>query len=44
MWTDVVGEDPYVVVAQGRSPLRADDLSRLVELLRRLGEGVGDDV
>lgn len=43
-WTDVVGADPYVVVAQGRSPLRADDLSRLVELLRRLGERAGSGV
>lgn len=42
-WTNVVGEDPFVAVSGGRSPLRADDLVRLVELVRRLGPEVGGD-
>jgi hypothetical protein len=37
-WTDVVGEDPFVAVAAGRSPLRVEDLLRLAELVARLGE------
>ena len=35
-WTDVVGVDPFVTVAAGRSPLRLEDLLRLVDLLDRL--------
>ena len=35
-WTDVGGEDPFVVVAAGRSPLRLEDLLQLVDLLDRL--------
>jgi hypothetical protein len=35
-WTDVVGEDPFVAVAAGRSPLRLEDLLQLVDLLDRL--------
>ncbi len=35
-WTDVVGEDPFVTVAAGRSPLRLEDLLQLVDLLDRL--------
>jgi hypothetical protein len=35
-WTDVIGEDPFVTVAAGRSPLRLEDLLRLVDLLERL--------
>jgi hypothetical protein len=35
-WTDVAGEDPFVTVAAGRSPLRLEDLLRLVDLLDRL--------
>jgi hypothetical protein len=35
-WTDVVGEDPFVAVAAGRSPLRVEDLVQLAELLCRL--------
>ncbi|HEX9910451.1 MAG TPA: DUF5372 family protein [Desulfatiglandales bacterium] len=35
-WTDVVGEDPFVTVATGRSPLRLEDLLQLVDLLDRL--------
>lgn len=40
-WTDVVGEDPFVAVAAGRSPLRVEDLLRLADLvsgLRREGD------
>jgi hypothetical protein len=36
MWTDVVGEDLFTMVATGRSALRVDDLLRLVELVGRL--------
>ena len=35
-WTDVVGEDPFVAVAAGRSPLRLKELLQLVDLLARL--------
>ena len=35
-WTDIVGEDPFVAVAAGRSPLRLEDLLQLVDLLDRL--------
>jgi hypothetical protein len=35
-WTDVVGEDPFVRVAAGRSPMRLEDLLRLADLLDRL--------
>ena len=35
-WTDVAGEDPFVAVAAGRSPLRLEDLLQLVDLLDRL--------
>ena len=38
-WTDVVGEDPFVVVAAGRSPLRLEDLLKLADLLDRLRVG-----
>ena len=36
-WTDVV-EDPFVIVAAGRSPLRLDDLFELADLIDRLEE------
>ena len=32
-WTDIGGEDPFVTVAAGRSPLRLEDLLQLVDLL-----------
>lgn len=32
-WTDVVGVDPFVVVAAGRSPFRAEDLVALADLI-----------
>jgi len=36
-WTSVFPEDPFVVVAAGRSPFRIGDLRELSELLARLG-------
>jgi hypothetical protein len=46
-WTDVLPPDPLVAMAHGRSPFRADDLLKLVELLRRIDaqsreRGTGD--
>lgn len=38
-WTDIAGEDPFVAVAAGRSPLRVEDLLQLVDLLGRLDAG-----
>ena len=38
-WTDVVGEDPFVAVAGGRSPLRMKELLQLVDLVARLRLG-----
>jgi len=38
-WTDVAGEDPFVAVSAGRSPLRVEDLLQLVDLLDRLRVG-----
>ncbi len=35
-WTSVVAEDPFVVVAAGRSRFRVADLLELVELIGRL--------
>jgi len=35
-WTDVVAEDPFVVVAAGRAPFRAADLLELAALVGRL--------
>jgi hypothetical protein len=35
-WTDVVGVDPFVVVAAGRSPFRAEDLVALADLVERV--------
>jgi len=36
-WTDVAGLDPFVVLAAGRSPFRAEDLWRLSVQLGDLG-------
>jgi hypothetical protein len=33
-WTDVVGEDPFLIVAAGRAHFRVDDLLAMVRLLR----------
>ena len=41
-WTDVAGEDLFVAVSAGRSPLRVEDLLQLVDLIDRLR--VGEDV
>jgi hypothetical protein len=35
-WTDVIGDDPFLVVAVGRSPLRVTELVRLVDLIAGL--------
>ena len=35
-WTDAVAEDPFVVVAAGRSPFRAADLLKLADLIDAL--------
>ena len=35
-WTSVFPEDPFVMVAAGRSPFRIGDLRELADLLRRL--------
>jgi len=37
-WTNVV-EDPFVVIAAGRSPLRLEELLELADLLDRLKSG-----
>jgi hypothetical protein len=36
-WTDVVAEDPFVVVAAGRSPFHVDGLLELSRMLERRG-------
>jgi len=35
-WTDLAPEDPFVVVAAGRSALRTADLVELAELVERM--------
>jgi hypothetical protein len=40
-WTDAVPPDPFVMLAAGRSPVRIDDMLRLVDLLRELEGGRG---
>ena len=35
-WTDLVADDPAVMVGAGRAHFRYDDLCRLVDLLTRL--------
>ncbi len=43
-WTDVAGEDPFVVVAAGRSPFHTTGLLELAELVARIrGERSPDD-
>lgn len=42
-WTDVVAEDPFVVVAAGRSPFHIAGLLELSELVARLAEGRAAD-
>jgi hypothetical protein len=36
-WTDVVAEDPFVVIAAGRCPFRIEDLATLADMVERLG-------
>jgi hypothetical protein len=44
-WTDVVAEDPFVVVAAGRSPFHTAGLLELAELVDRMRvEGSRDDI
>ena len=43
-WTDVIPADPFVTVAGGRAPFRADDLLELAELLRHLSGKDSQDV
>ena len=38
-WTDVVAEDPFVVIAAGRAPFHAARLLELAELVTRLSSG-----
>lgn len=35
-WTNVVEEDPFVVVANGRSAFKFDDLKKLSSLLKNI--------
>ena len=37
-WTDVVGVDPFVVLAEGRSFFRVQELLLLVSLVRQQGD------
>jgi hypothetical protein len=41
VWTDLVGEDPFVVIAAGRSSFRVEDLVRLAQLVERLAREQG---
>lgn len=41
-WTDVIPEDPFVVIARGRSPFRMDDVCQLIGLVARLDAAQGD--
>lgn len=38
-WTDVVAEDPFVVMAAGRCPFRVEDLVAVADLVDRLVGG-----
>jgi len=38
-WTSVYPTDPYVMVAAGRAPFRAQDLLELSELIARIRRG-----
>jgi hypothetical protein len=44
VWTDVIPQDPVVVLGKGRSLFRAEDLWELVQLLRRQESGRQDAV
>jgi hypothetical protein len=43
-WTDVVAIEPFVAVAAGRAPFRANDLLEMAWLIHSLSEKDGDDV
>jgi hypothetical protein len=43
-WTDVVAEDPFVVVAAGRAPFHVAHLLELADLVERLSSGVASGV
>ena len=43
-WTDLVAADPFVSIAAGRAPFRADDLLELVQLIHHLSAKGSDDV
>jgi Family of unknown function (DUF5372) len=43
-WTDVIAVDPFVAVAEGRSPFCAEDLWELAELVGRLQSKESSDV
>jgi len=38
-WTDLAAQDPFVVVAAGRSPFRTQDLLELAALVQVLTQG-----
>ena len=43
-WTDVVAADPFVAVAAGRAPFRANDLLALVQLVECVARKGNKDV
>ena len=43
-WTDVVGVDPFVVLAEGRSFFRVQELLLLVSLVRQLDVGAVSEI
>ncbi|GIH73541.1 DUF5372 family protein [Sphaerimonospora thailandensis] len=38
-WTDVIAEDPFVVMADGRAAFRTDDLLKLADLIAQISTG-----
>jgi Family of unknown function (DUF5372) len=43
-WTDVVAADPFVAVAAGRVPFRANDLLALAQLVQSVARKGGKNV
>jgi len=43
-WTDAAEPDVFVVMAEGRSPFRVDDLVELARLVEQLSEQPGSGV
>jgi hypothetical protein len=43
VWTDMAGEDPFVVTADGRCPFTVDGLLGLADLVARLSAQPGRD-